>query len=69
MLCTLKKEGDESLIIGIYVDDLIITGTSVSNIVKFKMQMSKEFEMSDLGKLSYYLGIEVDQEKGCIELK
>lgn len=65
----MKKEGDESLIIGVYVDDLIITGTNVSNIVKFKMQMGKEFEMSDLGKLSYYLGIEVDQGKGYIELK
>ena len=64
-----KREGDESLIIGVYVDDLIITGTSVANIVKFKNEMSREFEMSDLGKLSYYLGIEVNQGKGYIELK
>lgn len=64
-----KKEGSESLIIGVYVDDLIITGTSVSNIVQFKKQMSHEFEMSDLSKLSYYLGIEVKQGKDSIELK
>lgn len=64
-----KREGDESLIIGVYVDDLIITGTSVSNICKFKNQMATEFEMSDLGLLSYYLGIEVVQGKGYIELK
>ncbi|XP_074351878.1 uncharacterized protein LOC141691029 [Apium graveolens] len=64
-----KREGEESLLIGVYVDDLIITGTSVSNIAKFKLQMSKEFEMSDLGKLSYYLGIEVEQGNGFIELK
>lgn len=31
--------------------------------------MNNEFEMSDLGKLSYYLGIEVDQREGYIELK
>lgn len=64
-----KREGDESLIIGVYVDDLLVTGTNVSNIVKFKKEMSNEFEMSDLGKLSHYLGLEVDQGKGYIELK
>ena len=31
--------------------------------------MMKEFEMSDLGLLSYYLGIEVDQKEGCITVK
>lgn len=64
-----RREGDQSLIIGVYVDDLLITGTSVSNILKFKKQMSNEFEMSDLGKLSHYLGIEVDQGNGYIKLK
>ena len=64
-----RKDGDESLIIGVYVDDLLITGTSVPHIIKFKEQMGKEFDMSDLGKLTYYLGLEVDQGKGYIELK
>ena len=31
--------------------------------------MNKRFEMSDLGKLSYYLGIEAKQGMGYIELK
>lgn len=64
-----KKEGTESLIIGVYVDDLLVTGTSLSTIVKFKQQMSREFDMSDLGKLSHYLGIEVKQEGDHIELR
>lgn len=64
-----KREGNEALVIGVYVDDLLITGTHVSVINKFKREMSTEFEMSDLGKLSYYLGIEVNQEKDYIELK
>ena len=51
------------------MDDLIITGTSVSVIVKFKGEMSREFDMTDLGKLSYYLGLEVEQQKGCIKIK
>lgn len=56
-----KKEAEEALIIGVYVDDLLITGTSLAVIEKFKKQMADEFDMSDLGKLSYYLGLEVDQ--------
>ena len=64
-----KREGDESLIVGVYVDDLLVTGTNVANIIEFKEQMRSEFDMSDLGKLAYYLGIEVEQRKGCIELK
>lgn len=52
-----------------YGDDLLITGTSISNIVKFKEQMNKEINMSDLGKLSYCIGIEVYQGNGYIEIK
>lgn len=65
----IKKDGGNSLIIGVYVDDLLITGNNVQNIISFKEQMSREFDMSDLGKLTYYLGLEVDQCKGYIELK
>ncbi|KAG6535240.1 hypothetical protein ZIOFF_000205 [Zingiber officinale] len=36
---------------------------------KFKQQMITEFEMSDLGLLSYYLGIEVEQQKSRISLR
>ena len=64
-----KREEDESLIVGVYVDDLLITGTSTAINDQFKCQMSKEFDMYDLGKLNYYLGIEVIQKEGYTELK
>lgn len=64
-----KREGNEVLIIGVYVDDILVTGTHVGNILKFKKQMGKEFDMSDLGKMSYYLGLEVDQRRGYTELR
>lgn len=57
------------MIIGVYVDDLIITGTEAIDIQEFKHQMMNEFEMSDLELLSYYLGIEVEQRKERISLK
>ena len=42
-----------------YVDDLIITDAHVEDIISFKREMAARFRMSDLGALSYYLGIEV----------
>ena len=46
---------------GVYVEDLIITGGDMEVLRRFKREMSKNFKMSDLGVLSYYLGIEVQQ--------
>jgi hypothetical protein len=56
--------GDKSrqrLIVGVYVDDLVITGSSREEIQKFKREMMKMFKMGDLGLMHYYLGIEVRQ--------
>ena len=46
-----------------YVDDLIVIGTRAEDIDSFKREMATRFRMSDLGALSYYLGIEVRQGK------
>lgn len=64
-----RREGEEVLIVAVYVDDLLVTGSSVTNIDKFKKEMGRVFDMSDLGILSYYLGIEVNQQEGHTELK
>nr|GEW33901.1 uncharacterized mitochondrial protein AtMg00810-like [Tanacetum cinerariifolium] len=53
----------------VYRDDIFVTGTSLDLINKFKKRMSSESEMSDLGELTYYLGIEVSQGKDCVEIK
>jgi len=59
---------DQRLLIGVYVDDLIITGSNPKEIERFKAEMKAKFKMSDLGLLSFYLGIEVKQEKDKITL-
>ncbi|GJT82518.1 ribonuclease H-like domain, reverse transcriptase, RNA-dependent DNA polymerase [Tanacetum coccineum] len=64
-----KRSKDSILLIGVYVDDLIITGTPKEEIDNFKAQMEEKFEMSDLGLLAYYLGIEVTQTNGDISIK
>lgn len=58
-----RGSGKSRLILGVYVDDLIITGACLDEIGRFKAQMQKLFSMSDLGKLSYYLGMEVQQSE------
>nr|GEV43306.1 ribonuclease H-like domain, reverse transcriptase, RNA-dependent DNA polymerase [Tanacetum cinerariifolium] len=64
-----KTSKDSTLLIGVYVDDLIITGTPKKKIDKFKAQMEEKFKMSDLGLLAYYLGIEVTQTDGDISIQ
>ena len=51
-----------------YVDDLIVTGVRMGDINSFKREMAAHFRMSDLGALSYYLGIEVKQGKEALTL-
>jgi hypothetical protein len=51
--------GDAQLVVGVYVDDLVITGSDRDNIKSFKEEMAAAFKMSDLGLLHYYLSIEV----------
>nr|GEX17878.1 ribonuclease H-like domain, reverse transcriptase, RNA-dependent DNA polymerase [Tanacetum cinerariifolium] len=64
-----KTSNDSTLLIGVYVDDLIITGPPKKEINKFKAQMEEKFKMSDLGLLAYYLGIDVTQTNGDISIK
>nr|AAU90089.1 putative polyprotein [Oryza sativa Japonica Group] len=63
-----RGEGNARLVVGVYVDDLIITGALGTEIAKFKEQMRSMFSMSDLGLLSYYLGMEVKQTEEGITM-
>ncbi|GAU43218.1 hypothetical protein TSUD_301050 [Trifolium subterraneum] len=47
-----------TIILCLYVDDLLITGSNEAHIREFKVDMMREFEMTDLGHISYFLGIE-----------
>jgi hypothetical protein len=51
--------GGNALLVGVYVDDLVITGTKNAEVATFKEEMKVTFQMSDMGLLSFYLGIEV----------
>ena len=64
----LKQSDSHFVIVGVYVDDLIVSGSSSAGIENFKGEMTRKFDMSDLGFLSSYLGIEVKQGKKFIFL-
>nr|GFB40266.1 ribonuclease H-like domain, reverse transcriptase, RNA-dependent DNA polymerase [Tanacetum cinerariifolium] len=59
-----KRSKTSTLIVGVYVDDLIITGTPRKELEVFKSHMEDKVEMSDLGLLAYYLGIEIPMDPG-----
>jgi len=48
-------------VISLYVDDLFVTGNNPSMIDKFKAEMMNVFEMTNLSEMSYFLGMEVQQ--------
>ena len=55
----IKESNGEILIVVLYVYDLIFTGSDDFLIVDLKEVMKSEFEITDLGLLRYFLGIEV----------
>ena len=42
--------------IGIFIDDLLVTGNSVAEINRLRERMNKRFILMDQGQLEYYLG-------------
>ncbi|KAL0364613.1 UNVERIFIED_CONTAM: Retrovirus-related Pol polyprotein from transposon TNT 1-94 [Sesamum angustifolium] len=59
----IKSQGNDKLIVSLYVDELIYTGNNEKMIQDFKEDMMKTFEMSDLGLMHFFLGIVINQEK------
>eukprot|EP00253_Pinus_taeda_P030134 PITA_30134 len=62
----IKENDGKILIVVLYVDDVIFTGNDDHLIQNFKTVMKEEFEMTDMGLLRYFLGIEVDQNENGI---
>ena len=59
----IRKINADILIISLYVDDLLVTGSNQCLMDKFKAAMEKVFEMTDLGDMYYFLGMEVHQNQ------
>ena len=59
-----------TLIVVLYVDDLIIIGSDRDTVDSFKLAIAKRFKMKDLGALRWFLGMEVrrDRTRRTLEL-
>ena len=56
-----NKVGSHLIILVLYVDDLILTGSDSKLLHHVKTSLKKKFEMTDLGFLHYFLGLQVLQ--------
>jgi hypothetical protein len=52
-----------SVLIAVYVDDLLTIGPSKDELARLKQALSNRFHMSDLGPCHYYLGIKIDRDR------
>jgi hypothetical protein len=57
----IKSEGDDLLVVLVYVDDIIFGCTNDPFVQWFANSMQSEFEMSMIGELSYFLGFQIIQ--------
>jgi hypothetical protein len=64
-----RGSGRTVLLVGVYVDDLIITGVDPREEEGFKAAMKEQFDMRDLDLLCFYLGVEVRQDANGITLR
>jgi hypothetical protein len=59
----LLRQGNDILIVQVYMDDIVFGSSSHSLVVRFAEDMSKEFEMSMMGELQFFLGLQIEQAK------
>ncbi|CAL2262627.1 unnamed protein product [Prunus armeniaca] len=57
-LCV-KRVGLDSVILLLYVDDIILTGSKDSLVQEVIDELSAVFEMKDMGRLTYFLGLQI----------
>jgi hypothetical protein len=61
LFCLHRESGAVFLLL--YVDDIVLTGSDPQLISLVKVLLQKHFKIKDLGKLKYFLGIEVARSK------
>jgi len=61
----LKTKGEHLLIVQVYVDDIIFGVTHENFCDEFSKMMSSEFEISMMGELNFFLGLQIKQTSNC----
>ncbi|GJY37506.1 putative ribonuclease H-like domain-containing protein [Tanacetum coccineum] len=64
----IKKDRRDIMLVQVYVDDIIFGSTKSSMVKDFEDLMQKEFKMSSMGELTFFLGLQVKQTSAGIFL-
>ena len=63
-----KYENNTSVVICLYVDDMLIFGTSLEVVCETKKFLGSKFDMKDLGKVEVILGIKITRTPNELKL-
>ncbi|GJU03389.1 putative ribonuclease H-like domain-containing protein [Tanacetum coccineum] len=58
----IKKKKSDIMLVQVYVDDIIFGSTKKSMCTEFEECMHKRFQMSSMGELTFFLGLQVKQQ-------
>ncbi|GKC27694.1 putative ribonuclease H-like domain-containing protein [Tanacetum coccineum] len=62
----IKRHKDDILLVQVYVDDIIFGSTKKEMSTEFEKLMHDKFQMSSMGELSFFLGLQVQQKSDGI---
>ncbi|GJY24357.1 retrovirus-related pol polyprotein from transposon TNT 1-94 [Tanacetum coccineum] len=62
----IKRDKGDILLVQVYVDDIIFGSTKKSLCTEFEKMMHKKFQMSSMGKLTFFLGMQVKHKEDGI---
>ncbi|GJW09268.1 putative ribonuclease H-like domain-containing protein [Tanacetum coccineum] len=62
----IKKDKSDILLVQVYVDDIIFGSTKKTLCLEFEQMMHKRFQMSSMGELTFFLGLQVQQKEDGI---
>ncbi|GJV40698.1 putative ribonuclease H-like domain-containing protein [Tanacetum coccineum] len=62
----IKKDQNDIMLVQVYVDDIIFGSTKRSWCDEFKALMKSRFQMSSMGELTFFLGLQVKQKEDGI---
>ncbi|GJV54195.1 putative ribonuclease H-like domain-containing protein [Tanacetum coccineum] len=62
----IRRDKGDVLLVQVYVDDIIFGSTKKSLCIEFEKMMHKKFQMSSMGELTFFLGLQVKQKEDGI---